>query len=150
MPYDQKFVAIRPAMVSDAEELYALIAKRRSWLSGLKWAASATLESTRAHLEHAIWNEKFRLVTYNTAIVGVITLRGDKDNYCIGYWSAAYRRRGMMSYAVSLFLRWIREPIAATVREQNIASLTILQQNDFEIVDVSDGWVTLNRAGFLL
>jgi carbamoyl-phosphate synthase large subunit len=103
-------VTLRPVEVSDAQEVYELVAANREYLSEfMPWAAGQTLDNTRLFIE----STRARLLTNNgfecaivrdgriVGMVGYHAVNWDHRYTSIGYWLAqGEQRRGTMTAAV--------------------------------------------------
>ena len=106
-------VALRRLSASDADELYALIAADREYLSRwLPWASSGTHADTVAHIRRA--ERQFAVndgiqtaITVDGAIagsIGVHAINWTHASTSIGYWLARrHQGRGIMTAAVAAY-----------------------------------------------
>lgn len=143
-------VILHAPILSDAEELYAVVAANREHLTNLVWAAEATYETTAAHLYLALGSgEHFNLIKLDGKTVGVVTIRNQPDgSHLLGYWLAYDARgKGVMTLAVKQALRefGVLKPVFARVRATNKASLRVLQHCGFRVGwnDLDTGWIDL-------
>ncbi len=106
-------VALRRLRESDADEIYALIAGNREYLSTwLPWARSGTYADTLDHIRRAerqfAANDGIQTaITVDGAIAGTVGVHGINWMHAstsIGYWLAAqHQGRGIMTAAVGAY-----------------------------------------------
>lgn len=139
-------ITLRTPKVTDADELYAVIAANREHLTNLVWAASATRLSTEKFLATVPSTEKLKVILLDGRIVGMITLRKEQYRFqSIGYWlSHDVRRQGIMTAAVKEILKSVPKNhfVEAHIRPANIASQKVLAANGFE-----NDFVTISNDG---
>lgn len=140
-------IAIRPAAITDTNELYAVIDANREHLTNLVWSAAATRLSTEKFLATVPASEKLHVILDDGAIIGMITLRDIQPGvYQLGYWLANdHRHMGIMQNAVSQALPLVSDTnmVVAQIRKVNTASANVLKETgfypDFFYYSASDG-----------
>jgi RimJ/RimL family protein N-acetyltransferase len=143
-------VSIRHFELSDAWDLFALIAFNREQLSTFTWAGNASIESTVDFiLNQAILNDKRDIyaIIADNRIVGVIELRDIACGLQLGYWlDGSSTGKGIMSTAVSKVIACHSETIYAKTWIGNDKSQQVLQRCGFKQYDADHKWIYFSKA----
>lgn len=137
---------IRPALDTDAVNLYAILSANRKHFENLPWVAKCTLKDVGEHLKRT--DIMLRVITVDGGPVGVVSLTPSTTGgqHVIGYWlDPAVRGKGVMKRAVKMFLAiaWHKD-IIANIRTQNRASMHILVTNGFWVRYSDNEWTQLD------